>query len=174
MEDLSLYLLDIVYNSIRARATYIKIIIINKDIFKLRIEDNGIGMSEKEVHQVQNPFYTTRTTRKVGLGIPFLKLGALQTGGNFYLSSCENKGTIIEADFIKSHLDCPPIGDLSSSLVTLIQADENITFDIDYEDENHHFNLNTNTIKELLDGVPINLPEVIIFLKTYITEGMGL
>ena len=176
MQDLVMHLLDIVYNSIRAKAKLIKIFFkdsINKDIIVLRVEDDGIGMNEETVKKVQDPFFTTRTTRNVGLGIPLFKIGALSCDGTFKLESKENIGTLIEATYKKSHLDTPPIGDISESIVTLIQADENIDYEFHYETDDVVFDLNTVEIKELLDGVSIVEPDIIIWLKSYVKEGIG-
>ncbi len=175
MPDIAMHLLDIVFNSIRAKAKCIKIFI--KDSLKenkiiCRVEDDGCGMDEETITAVQNPFYTTRTTRDVGLGVPLFKEGAIQTGGTFKLTSTLNKGTIIEASYIKNNIDCPSLGDLTETFVTLIQADENIEYEIIYEWDEGSFRLDTIKIKEILDGVPINEPDIILWLKDYIKEGI--
>ncbi len=175
MPDIAMHLLDIVYNSIRANASLIRIFVensLNEDRITCRVEDNGKGMDEETVKKVQNPFYTTRTTRDVGLGIPLFKEGALQSEGTFSLTSKENVGTIIEATYKKSHLDCPAMGDIAETLVTLIQANENIEYEVEYKWDEDSFILNTVEIKELLEGVPINSPEIILWLKEYIKEGI--
>ena len=171
-----MHLLDIVYNSIRAKASLIKIFFKDSqkdDEIILRVEDDGIGMDKETVEKVQDPFYTTRTTRDVGLGIPLLKEGALSCEGSFQLQSQENIGTMIEAKYLKSHLDTPPIGDLSETLVTLIQANENIDYLFHFETDDLSFDFDTKEIKELLDGVSIVEPDIIIWLKSYIKEGIG-
>lgn len=176
MEDLAMYLLDIANNSIRAMASIIEIILINsakRDLLLLCIKDNGDGMDEEMVQKVQDPFFTTRTTRKVGLGIPLFKQGALMAGGSFRLESTPKKGTVIEASYQRSHLDRPPLGDIAESLVTVIQAGEDRTIQFHYEDDKRVFDLDTNQIKEVLDGVSILTPEVLLWLKTYIKEGIG-
>lgn len=176
MQDLAMHLLDIVYNSIRAKASLIKIFFKDSTLSNeiiMRVEDNGTGMNEETVEKVQNPFYTTRTTRDVGLGIPLLKIGALSCNGSFRLESKENVGTLIEATYQKDHLDTPPVGDLAETLVTLIQANENIEYEFHYEEDKLVFDLNTVEIKEILDGVSIVEPEIIIWLKSYIKEGIG-
>ncbi|MEE0967100.1 MAG: ATP-binding protein [Bacilli bacterium] len=176
MQDLAMHLLDIVYNSIRAKASLIKIYFkdsLKEDIIIMKIEDNGIGMDEETVEKVQNPFFTTRTTRDVGLGIPLLKSGALCSEGMFRLESKENIGTLIEATYKKSHLDTPPVGDLAETLMTLIQANETIEYEFHYENDQLTFDLNTIEVKEILDGVSIVEPDIIIWLKSYIKEGIG-
>lgn len=176
MPDIAMHLLDIVYNSIRANASLIRIYIydsLKDDIIVCRVEDNGKGMDEETVEKVQSPFFTTRTTRDVGLGIPLFKEGALQSEGTFYLSSKLNEGTKIEATYKKSHLDTPAMGDIAETLVTLFQANENIEYEIEYKWDSDSFILNTVEIKELLEGVPINSPEIILWLKEYIKEGIN-
>lgn len=175
MPDIAMHLLDIVFNSIRAKATLIKIYInesIKEDKIECRVEDNGCGMDEKTVEAVQNPFFTTRTTRDVGLGIPLFKEGALQTGGSFQLNSEVGHGTVIEVSYVKSHLDCPSMGDLQETIVTLIQADASIEYELVYTWDEGCFEMKTTEIKEILDGVPINEPDIILWLKEYIKEGI--
>lgn len=176
MPDIAMHLLDIVYNSIRANASLIRIFIYNSikdDIIICRVEDNGKGMDEETVEKVQSPFFTTRTTRDVGLGIPLFKEGAIQSEGTFSLSSKLNVGTTIEATYKKSHLDTPAMGDIAETLVTLLQANENIEYEVEYKWDDDSFILNTVQIKELLEGVPINSPEIILWLKEYIKEGIN-
>lgn len=176
MPDIAMHLLDIVYNSIRANASLIRIYIydsIKDDLIICRVEDNGKGMDVETVEKVQSPFFTTRTTRDVGLGIPLFKEGALQSNGTFHLSSELNIGTKIEATYQKSHLDCPAMGDIAETLVTLLQANENIEYEFEYKWDDESFILNTVQIKELLEGVPINSPEIILWLKEYIKEGIN-
>ncbi len=175
MPDIAMHLLDIVYNSIRAKASLIKIYLLDsesKDQMICRVEDNGSGMDEETVERVQSPFYTTRTTRDVGLGVPLFKQGALQAGGWFKLESKVGEGTLIEAGYTRSNIDAPAWGDLAETLVTLIQADAGIDYEITYEWDGGSFVMNTKEIKELLDGVPINEPDIILWLKDYIKEGI--
>ena len=177
MQDLAMHLLDIVYNSIAAKASLIKITLINsvqKDRLSLKIEDNGCGMDEQTVEKVQSPFYTSRTTRDVGLGIPLFKSTALSCDGNFSLSSKEHVGTVIEANIKKSHWDCPPLGDIANTLCVLIQADISIDYVFVYEDDDHTFEFDTKMIKETLEDVPLNHPDILNWLEGYIKEGMNL
>ena len=177
MPDIAMHLLDIVFNSIRAKANNIIIYLLDsdqEDKLVCRVEDDGSGMDEQTVENVQSPFFTTRTTRSVGLGIPLFKEGALQTGGTFRLESTVGQGTLIEATYVKSHLDTPAMGNLPETIATLVQADANIEYHIDIVYDNHSFTFDTKEIKEILDGVPIDEPEIILWLKDYIKEGIGL
>lgn len=176
MPDIAMHLLDLVYNSIRAKATLIQIRIIDSlkdDLVSITIEDNGCGMDKDTVEKVQSPFYTTRTTRDVGLGIPLFKEAAKMCQGTFELTSKINQGTILQATFQKSHIDTPPMGDLAETMATLIQANGNISYRMIYTNDYHTFILNTDEITEILDGVLITEPDVIIWLKQYIKEGLA-
>ncbi|MCD7809421.1 MAG: ATP-binding protein [Erysipelotrichaceae bacterium] len=175
MDELSLYILDIAYNSIRAKATHITIKIIDSikdNIIHITIKDDGTGMSEEMVNKVIDPFYTTRTTRKVGLGIPMLKQNAELTGGYLNITSKENVGTTIDVTFIKDNIDTPVMGDLIESILTLIQADESIDYYFEYTSDEGNFILDTNEMKEILGEVPINEPEVLLWIKDYMKEGL--
>lgn len=175
MQEIAMNILDIAYNSIKAQASLIKILIYDSgkaNIIKVEIIDNGIGMDQETVKKVINPFYTTRTTRKVGLGIPMFKENIEATGGKFSIVSTIGKGTSVTGEFIKDHIDTPPMGNIVDTIITLIQADDKIDYLFKYTSDDSEFILDTTEIKQLLDGVAINLPEIIIWLKDYIKEGL--
>lgn len=177
MDELSLNILDIAYNSLRAHASLISISIIDSqkdNILKMIIEDNGDGMSQETLNKVIDPFYTTRTTRTVGLGIPLLKQNAELTGGYLHIDSQLNVGTKLEAVFIKNHIDTPILGDLEETMMTLIQADENVDYQLTYTNDLKSFQLDTREIKDILKDVSIVEPEVLIWLKDYMKEGLAL
>lgn len=174
MRDLSLHLIDIVQNSITAKAARIKIVIsANKDNDELlmRIEDNGMGMDKELASRVSDPFVTTRTTRKVGLGIPLLKASAELAEGGLALSSEIGKGTTIEAWFKISSIDRIPLGDIAETVSDTIMANPNIELELILESGNGSFVFDTLNIKERLGGVPITEFEVIAWIKEYIKEG---
>lgn len=175
MQEIAMNILDIAYNSIKAKASLIKILIYDSsksNIIKIQIIDNGIGMSQETINKVVDPFYTTRTTRKVGLGIPMFKENIEATGGNFSIESTIGKGTTITGEFVKNHIDTPPMGNLVDTIITLIQADDKIDYLFKYKSDDFEFVFDTNEIKVILDGVAINLPEIIVWLKDYIKEGL--
>lgn len=177
MKDIAMHILDIAYNSIRALSSIITINIVDsiqKNIIEITISDNGKGMDEQTLNNVINPFYTTRTTRNVGLGIPLFKEGVEMTGGNFKITSKLNHGTTTYGCYVKDNIDTPPMGDLTETFVTLIQANEEIDYLISYQNDHGKFILDTKQIKEILDGVSIVTPEIILWLKDYIKEGMNL
>lgn len=173
MTEISLNILDIAENSIRAEASFIQIEVtanIKEDTLAVIIRDNGKGMEEEQVHQCLDPFFTTRNTRKVGLGIPFFKMAALATGGNFEISSKVGTGTDVKAVFKLSHIDRMPLGDINSTIYTLIAFNTNIDFIFKYSFDEREFILDTREFKEILDGVPLHSPDVLKYLKEYLAE----
>ncbi len=165
-------ILDVAENSIRAGASLIEIELIIRpkdDTLTVFIKDNGCGMTPREVKNVQDPFFTTRTTRKVGLGIPFFKQAAEDTGGNFSINSEEGKGTEVKAVFILSHIDRMPLGDICSTIYTLVVFNEHIDFSFKYKYDTNSFELDTRKMRELLGkDVSFSEPEVSGFIKEYL------
>lgn len=173
MQELSLNILDIAQNSIKAKASFISIIIF-KDILNkkmtITIKDNGCGMTKEQVKKVIDPFYTTRTTRKVGLGVPFFKMSAEMTGGSFLINSEVNIGTEIIATYNYNHIDMMSLGDMASTIVSLISVNPDIEFYYLFKIDEKEFNMDTREIKTILKGLPINSNEVISFIKNYVKE----
>lgn len=175
MQEIAMTILDIVQNAIRAKATLIRIHIIDSfqnNKIHIEISDNGCGMSQEMLEKVINPFFTTRTTRSIGLGIPMFKESVEATGGTFSIHSQEGLGTTIIGVYTKDHLDTPPMGNLVETMITLIQYDEHIRYVFKYQENDFEFDLDTLEIQDILDDVPINQPEIILWLKDYIKEGM--
>ncbi len=173
MKELSLHILDLAENSINAGASLIKILIdedIENDLFKLCIKDNGKGMSKELLKNVDNPFVTTRKTRKVGMGISLMKLAAQRCGGNLQISSKVNKGTKLKCKFIHSHIDRAPLGSMSQTLVSLINNNSNIDILYVHKYNDEKFIFDTKKIKEILGEVQINSIEVLLWIKDYIKE----
>ena len=166
MRDLSMHILDIVMNSIRAKATLIEITVIEKnDTLTLEIKDNGIGMGESMLQQVKNPFFTTRTTRRVGLGLSLLLDNAKKTGGKMEISSKEGVGTTVEAMFHTNHIDCIPKGNIDETIISLIMLEPDLDFIYNHTINDNYYQLNTLEIKKILHEVPINENTVIEWLK---------
>lgn len=173
LPEISLSILDIVQNSIHAHATKISIhihISESTDCFTLVIEDNGDGMSPDLLDKVINPFYTTRTTRDVGLGIPFLKAQTEITGGNFHIASSLSIGTIITCNYILSHIDRMPLGDLVSTIHSLVISYEYIHFILDYKVNMQSFLFDTTEIRNILGDISFQSYEVSTFIKQYLIE----
>ena len=176
MRELSLHILDIAQNSIKAEAECLRIVVIEdleSDKLTIKIKDDGTGMDSETVSRVIDPFYTTRTTRKVGLGIPLFKTSAEQCDGFFDIKSHLGGGTEIIAVFKHSHIDRVPLGNMPDTIVTIINACDHIDLVYTHTYNGLTFTLNTREIKKLLDGVPISNLDVIKWLREYITEGLN-
>ena len=171
MDNLSFHITDITANSIRAKASDIEIDIQIKDTsICIRIADNGCGMDPETVSLIRNPFYTTRTTRKVGLGLPFLIQNAEQTGGNVEISSIQGKGTVVVACFVLSHIDCPSLGDLAGTMAMLIGSNPDINIHFSYHSDLVSFDISTRELKEILENMPLSHPKVMLYLKELIAN----
>ena len=178
MKELSLNILDVAENSVKAGASLTEILITEEENkLTLQINDDGCGMSSEVVKSVVDPFYTTRTTRKVGLGVPLLKLAAEQTGGQLSIESKtieeypEDHGTKLCAVFYKDHLDFTPLGDVVSSIITLIQGHPDTDFYFCHRNETLKAELDTRQLREVLgDDVALNTYEVIKWTEDYLRE----
>mgnify|MGYP003285174047 CR=1 FL=1 len=172
MPEISLNILDVAENSVRANASLIEIIVDvqpGDDKMTVMIKDDGCGMTKEEAERVQDPFYTTRTTRKVGLGVPFLKQAAESTDGRFQIVSEKGKGTEVTAVFTLSHIDRMPLGDISSTIHTLIVFNEQTDFRYIYTYGEKSFVLDTREMREILgEEVSFSEPEVSAFIKEYL------
>lgn len=175
MPEISLNILDVAENSIRAQASLVEIEVDvqpAQDILAVTIRDNGRGMTAEEAAHAEDPFFTTRTTRKVGLGIPFFRQAAVSTGGSFQIDSEKGKGTTVKAVFRLSHIDRMPLGDISSVIHTLIVFNGHIRFRYTYRYGEKCFVLDTREIREILgEGISLREPEVSAFIKEYLESG---
>ncbi|MGF0034416.1 ATP-binding protein [Bariatricus sp. SGI.154] len=171
MTEIALNVLDVAENSVRADASYIEIDIAadtKKDVLEIIVRDNGCGMSKEQVKRVTDPFYTTRTTRKVGLGIPFFKQAAESTGGSFKIESRENEGTCVKAVFGLSHIDRMPLGDINSTIYTLVVFNEAIDFHYRYSYDGREFVFDTKQMKQILGDLSFQNAEVSQFIRDYL------
>ena len=177
MKDLSLHVMDIAQNSIVAGASLIQIgvkVEHQKDHMSISIEDNGCGMDAEMVEAVVSPFTTSRTTRKVGLGIPMFKAGAESCDGDFELRSTPGVGTYIAASYRISHLDRPPLGDMAETMLALVVCNPELDFVYDYTVDGEEYLFDTRMIRETLGNVvPLNLPEVAAWIRDYLKEGIN-
>ncbi|MBQ8183333.1 MAG: ATP-binding protein [Clostridia bacterium] len=173
MRELSLNILDIAQNSIAAGASLTEILIKEDSVKKellIGIYDNGKGMTEEQVRNVQDPFFTTRTTRKVGMGIPLFKMAAEQTGGSFSIVSQVGVGTRVEAKFKTDSIDFTPLGDMSSTIATIVCMNEDKDFIYTRDVDGESFKFSSADIKTILDGVPLSEPSVMNWVEGYIGE----
>ncbi len=174
MKDLSLHILDIVQNSIAANATLTEISIIENihqnELFII-IKDNGKGMSEDFLKTVTDPFVTTRTTRKVGLGLSLLKQKAEQSNGYLTITSKLNEGTTVTTKFEYNHIDKPPMGDIIGVIMIII-LNSNVDFVFNYKINKNEYTFDTREIKEVLGTVDITNIEIIDALKQMLNENL--
>jgi hypothetical protein len=175
MEDISLHILDIAENAISANATFIGISMVEetvKDLFTVKIEDNGKGMTAEFVQKILDPFCTTRTTRKVGLGLSFLAQSARETGGDIVVHSVLNKGTVVTADFRPSHIDMRPLGNIADTITTLIAGNPRVDLLLHCAHEGRSYRLDTREIRAALEEVPINSSEVLSAIRNDLLEAL--
>ena len=178
MKELSLNVLDIAMNSVKAKATLIQIHITEDDaLLTMKIIDNGCGMTPEILRGVVDPFCTTRTTRKVGLGIPLLKLAAEQTGGEVTITSKHESeypaehGTTVVATFYKQHIDFTPMGDIISTVTTLIQGSPDIDFEFLHRSSTFDVALDTRELREVLGPeIPLSEPEILLWIADNLRE----
>jgi hypothetical protein len=176
VEDLCFHLLDLVQNSVAAGARTIRLAISESagaDSLTLEIADDGRGMDAETLEKVQDPFFTTKSFKKVGLGIPLLKATAQHCRGEFSIASRAGHGTEVRASLQKSHLDCPPMGDLEATLLSLLVSLENVDLRFSYRNDRGEFSLAGDDIRAQAGGLHLSHPNVVHFLKDYIHEGLG-
>lgn len=175
MKELSLHILDVAENSISAGAINIEINIIENsrtDLLQITIKDDGKGMDTETTARIQDPFYTTRTTRRVGLGIPLFKAAAEACQGELNINSTLGVGTQVTATFKNSHIDRMPIGDLTGTFLTLIIGSPDIHWRMVYTKDQKIFDLDSRQIQEELQEVPLHDPAVMKWLREYIQQGL--
>ena len=173
MRELSLNVLDIVQNSISAKATVIEIELfehIEKDLLEINIFDNGKGMTEEQVKSVIDPFFTTRTTRKVGLGIPLFKMAAEMSGGRLDIKSELGKGTRVYTSYGYSNVDRMPVGDMNGTVSMLIRMNPDIDFVYTHSINEKSYVLDTRELRKQLEDVPLDTPDVIDWIEEYLNE----
>lgn len=176
MEDLSLHVLDIAENSIKAGATLVTITIEEdkrQDRLTLSIEDNGSGMDSETLARVTDPFFTTRTTRRVGLGLPFLKAAATGAEGDMVITSQLGTGTKVEAVFRYSHIDRPPIGKMDETIAALIACHPDVDFYYIHRTGSVAYSLDTRKMRQVLGEVPLSSPAVVDWVRADITAGLN-
>jgi hypothetical protein len=175
MTELSLHILDIVHNSLFAKASLISILIVESrenNLIRINIKDDGLGMDPDIKKKVTDPFYTTRTTRKVGMGLPLFKQAVELCSGNFKIDSELGKGTIIEVDMPLDHIDRQPLGDIAGVIAQLVGSFPEVDFVYNHQTEAGVYNFDTRQVKATLDDIPINDLNVIQFIREMIRENL--
>lgn len=175
MLTLADHILDIAENSVRAGAKLIQIFIeedsIN-DLLTLEITDDGHGMAKDVLQKALDPFYTTKTVRRVGLGLPLLKDASQRSGGIFQVKSEENCGTTVKATFGLRHLDRQPLGAIINIIIILIISNSDIDFFYKHRHNDRQFEMDTRKIRKEIEDIPINHPEVIKYIRRAMEEGL--
>jgi signal transduction histidine kinase len=175
MTELALHILDIAQNSITAQANLIEITIKEDhkaDLLTIVITDNGKGMNEEEVKKATDPYFTSRTTRKVGMGLSLFKQAAELCAGTLTLESVPGIGTKVKASMQYSHIDRQPLGDIAGTLVLLISSNPTINFIYKQITNKGNYILDTKAIKQELGDVSINNPKVVKFIREMIQENI--
>ncbi len=178
MRELSLNVMDIAQNSISAGASLITLEVeedLTRDLLRISVKDNGRGMTPEQVQNVTDPFYTTRTTRNVGLGVPLFKMEAEMTGGHFTIDSTVGVGTDLTAVFHPSSVDMIPLGDINGTVQLLVTGnpERDFLYSRRYKDHGGErgFALDTRELRAVLGGeVALNAPEVVLWVKDYLEE----
>lgn len=173
MEELALHILDIVQNSVRAGAKLIKVYILEDtaaDVLEITIEDDGSGMDEETIAQLRDPFFTTRDTRPVGLGIPLLTQMAQLAGGDVQIESEVGVGTKLVATFGHAHIDRPPLGDIASTIWTVVISNPKIEIEYVHYYNGKTFEFDTREVKKLLNVTKAFTPKFSMYLSDYIRE----
>ena len=163
MKNLAMHIMDITRNSVRAGASLIGIrleVFKTERVLQMTIKDNGCGMDPDMILRVTDPFVTSRTTRKVGLGLPFLKMNAEQTGGALTIQSQPGEGTVVSATFNYSHIDCIPLGDIQGTVALIMSGNPNQEFEFEICKDESVFMLKSIEIKEAMYGISIANPAV--------------
>jgi len=175
MQDLSLHILDVAENGIAAGATLVGISIVEDlaaDRLTVEIEDNGRGMNPDFVARVLDPFTTTRTTRKVGLGLSLFQQAAQAAEGDLEIDSTLGSGTTVTAFMRHSHIDRKPMGNLAETMVTLIQGNPTVDFIFSHRRNGSEYLLDTREIRTELDGFPLDNPAVIALIRDNLIGGL--
>ncbi len=173
MKEIALHLLDIVQNSVTAGAKHVDIgfVLNGEGELAMSVKDDGCGMTPEFVARVRSPFVTTRSTRKVGLGIPLLMQNAMQSGGDVQIDSEPGKGTVITATFQTSSIDCLPLGDLASTVATIIMGSpDKPEFSLHCASPAGEMNFSTEEIRPALEGVSLAEPEVVQWIQESLQE----
>ena len=181
MDELSLYILDITMNSVRAGAENISITLVEEgEWLTFTVSDDGCGMTKEQVERLTDPFFTTRKTRKVGLGIPFLTMLAEMTGGGVsitstHMSESENHGTTTKAKFCKDHIDFIPLGDIAETVVTLVQGSPNVNFTFLHKNEKGEVQFSSEEIRAILgNDISLAEPEILSWIGENIKDQYSL
>ncbi|MCF8045250.1 MAG: ATP-binding protein [Desulfarculaceae bacterium] len=176
MKELSLHILDIAENSIGAKADFVRIAVdetVKEGYISIEIQDNGPGIQKEMIGSVADPFVTTRTERRIGMGISLFKAAAEQSCGAFDIESDEKKGTRVKAVFKKDHVDTAPVGDTAATIITLLAGNPGLDIRYEHATPENSFFLDTREIRQDLEGIDIDHPAVLEKIKELINDNIG-
>ncbi len=176
MRELALHILDVLENAIEAGATRIDLTIREdtaEDLLVIEVVDNGRGMDDQTLRRVGDPFYTTRTTRHVGLGIPLLRAAAHRCNGALAIASQPGVGTRLHVTFQRSHIDRAPLGDMRATLLGALLSDREVDLRYQHRVDGREFAFDTAEMREALQGVPLSHPAVREWLEGFLAEGFA-
>lgn len=176
MRELALHILDLVQNSLEAGARTVVLTVkedIDNDWLQITVSDNGRGMNEAERRRALDPFFTTRSTRHIGLGLPLVEMYTKLCGGYLNIHSNPGKGTVVEAVYRYSHWDRPPLGNIVETLKTIIIANPDLDFHYTHTVNGDSFSVATKEVTEILGDIPLSHPDVIVWLHNYLTENLA-
>lgn len=171
MDDLSLMVLDLSENGLNADADFIEIVVEEDEKFlRFSIRDNGFGMNEETLQKATNPFFSTRKTRSIGLGLSFVKETALSCGGEFSIHSIPFVGTTVNFSFQKDHIDTPPFGDMSQTLITIMTHANIKDFHYHHQTTKEEFDFKLSEVIHMLEGVDYRQSEILSWLHEYVKQ----
>ncbi|HVN54861.1 MAG TPA: sensor histidine kinase [Anaerolineaceae bacterium] len=176
MRELALHILDLAENAIAAGAKTIQINVtedLARDRLRIQVIDDGSGMDAETAARVIDPFYTSRTTRKVGLGIPLLEEAAEACNGELQIDSKPGKGTTVNVEFQRSHIDRMPLGDLPETITTLVISAPEIHWIFRYQVDGNEFVFDDEPIKNELGDIPLSEPGVLAYIRSVLKEGVA-
>lgn len=177
MLEISLHILDIVNNSVKAGATLVEITVeeaLAKNSLRIQIDDDGCGMDQAFLEKVLDPFQTTRSTRKVGMGLSLFRAAAQAAGGDLTIRSEKGIGTSVCAEFVYDHIDRQPLGSMADTMVALISGNMQVDFVYRHRINECEFVLDTREMKRILgQDVDFSCPEIILWVKEFVSEGIG-
>jgi hypothetical protein len=175
LKEIALHILDIAENSIAAGAQSVQITVeesVPDNRVRIVVQDDGEGMDEETLAHITDPFVTSRSTRAVGLGIPFLQAAAEECNGGLRITSAPGKGTRLEAGFERNHIDRMPMGDLAGTMLTLVTGFPETHWVFHYQINGEAFTFDDEPIKEVLKGVPLVEPTVLRFIREMLQDGI--
>lgn len=176
MRELSLHIMDIIENGINAGADLIELSILEdrrRNRLEIKIRDNGRGIPGDLLDKVTDPFFTTRTTRRVGLGLSLFREASRRCEGEFNIRPGKERGTEVSASFRMDHIDLAPMGNLAGAVTTLIMGNPDVDFLYSHSAEEDGFVLDTRDVRKELGGVPLNHPEVLNSIDAAVRQGLA-